>query len=335
MSELRWDVRLREWVIVAPHRQDRTYLPVSCPLCPGVDGDTELPTADFEIAVFENRFASLRTDVPLPPVLAGGAGGTIEPSFIAGVAMGSQAGATPSYGRCEVVVYTPEHEGSLGSLPVERVEALVRVWAHRYDALSRLHGIRYVFIFENRGEEIGVTLSHPHGQIYAYPFMPPYAAREQAIEADHLAQTNRCLHCDIIESERASGSRMLIDDGMVAAYVPYAAHWSYEVHIAVRNHRTSLSELDARERRGLAAALKSVLQAYDRLFERPMPYMLAVRQRAISGDAHEGAHLRIEILPALRTETKLKFRAGSETFMGAYINDVEPEVAAANLLKVL
>ena len=325
MSELRWDARLREWVIVAPHRQERTYHPVGwCPLCPG-GGDTELPTSDFEIAVFENRFASMRTDGPVPPLLAGSdaaAGGTARQ-------------ACASYGRCEVVVYTPEHEGSLGALPLERVESLIRVWAHRYDALSGVDGIRYVFIFENRGEEIGVTLPHPHGQIYAYPFVPPYAQRELAIEAEHFSRTGRCLHCDLIEAECASGERVLIDDGNVAAYVPYAAHWTYEVHIALRRHHASLLDLNTAERRSLAAALKSVLQAYDRLFGRPMPYMLSVRQKATAGGAHEGAHLRIELLPALRTSDKLKFRAGSETFMGVYINDVLPEDAAADLRKVL
>ena len=333
MSELRWDERLREWVIVAPHRQDRTYHPVSCPLCPDTEGDTELPTADFEIAVFENRFAPMRTDVPLPPVLA--AADSHDGTHALLARAGDARVATESYGRCEVVVYTPEHEGSLGELPLDRVEALLRVWAHRYESLSCIDGVRYVFIFENRGAEIGVTLSHPHGQIYAYPFVPAPAARETAIEADHLARTGHCLHCDIIEAERANASRILIDDGLVAAYVPYAARWSYEVHIAVRNHRASLSEMDARERRSLASALKSVLQAYDRLFGRPMPYLLSVRQRATAGDTHDGAHLRIELLPALRTPDKLKFRAGSETFMGVFINDVQPEDAAANLLKVL
>lgn len=322
MSELRWDVRLREWVIVAPHRQDRTYHPVACPLCPGTEGFTELPTDDFEIAVFENRFAPMRTEVPHPGVVSGD-----------DIAAGREARA--SYGRCEVVVYTPDHEGSLGDLPVERVEALVRVWSHRYETLSRLDGIGYVFIFENRGEEIGVTLSHPHGQIYAYGFVPPQAAREQAIEAQHVERTGRCLHCDIVDAELADGRRVLVDDGVVTAYVPYAAHWSYEVHIAVRTHRGSLPELDARERRHLAAALKSVLQAYDALFGRPMPYMLSVRQRATLADGHPGAHVRIELLPALRTPDKLKFRAGSETFMGAFINDVEPERAAAELRRVL
>ena len=311
MSELRWDARLGEWVIIAPHRQDRIYHPEGCPLCPTRPGGglTELPDAEFDIAVFENRFPSLR--LPAEPVSEG-------------------PGVAPAAGRCEVVVFTPEHEGSLGALPPERIDALLRVWAHRYEALSRLEGVRYVFIFENRGAEIGVTLSHPHGQIYAYSFVPPNVERELVVEAAHRNTYGGCLHCGLLERELADGQRIVFDDGVVSAYIPFAAHWPYEVQIVPRQHRTSLIELTIAERRSLGTALKSVLQAYDRLFDRPMPYLLAIRQRPIAHDARD-AHLRIELLPALRAEDKLKFRAGSETFMGVFINDIWPEQAAASL----
>ena len=315
MNELRWDARRGEWVVIAAHRQNRTYHPAECPLCPDalVSRHTERPVDGFDIVVFENRFPPFHSLATKPTP-------TSE--------------RRPAYGRAEVVVFTPEHNGSLGGLPLAHIDALLQAWARRYTALSALDAIEYVFIFENRGDEIGVTLTHPHGQIYGYSFVPPVPARELEVEQAHETATGQCLHCALNEREQSAAQRLVFSTTSVIAYVPFAAHWPYEVHITPIAHRASLLELNEHERWALATGLKEVLQAYDRLFDRPMPYLLSVRQRPTARDAR-ARHLAIELLPALRTGDKLKYRAGSETFMGVFINDVLPEEAAAQLRAVM
>ncbi len=303
MSELRWHPLLEEWVTVAPWRQDRTYHPAAaaCPLCPTRPGhaETEIPEPDYHIAVFENRF----------------------PAY------------TGDQGRCEVVCYTSEHDSSLGAQPVAHIRDLVQVWQDRLAELSRVPGVRYVFIFENRGEEIGVTLSHPHGQIYAYPFVPPVAGRELRSSARHWRRTGRCLYCEVLEGERG-GERTVVANEQWIAFVPAFARWPYEVHLAPRAHRGTLLELTELEADGLAGCLKELLQRYDRLFERPLPYVMAMHQRP-PGRGSRHAHLHIEFYPPNRTAEKLKFLAGSELGAGAFILDARAEDTARRLRELV
>jgi UDPglucose--hexose-1-phosphate uridylyltransferase len=299
VSELRWNPLLREWVTVAPWRQDRTYHPPPrhCPLCPTRPGqpETEIPEPDYHIAVFENRF----------------------PSY------------TGDEGRCEVVCYTSQHDSSLGALPVEHVRDLVEVWRDRVEELSRLPGVRYVYVFENRGEVIGVTLSHPHGQIYAYPFVPPHVQRELASSAAHWRRTGRCLYCDVLAGESGS-ERVVTGDDQWLAFVPAFARWPYELHLAPRAHTGGLAELTEAQVDSLACLLKDVLQRYDRLFDRPLPYVMAMHQRPV-GRGHRHYHLHIEFYPPNRTADKLKYLAGSELGAGAFILDARAEDTARTL----
>jgi UDPglucose--hexose-1-phosphate uridylyltransferase len=327
-SHLRLDAASDEWVIVAPHRQDRTFHPPEeyCPLCPTGEGEepTEVPVSGFDLAVFENRF---------PGLVRQHAGGDPAPAM---EDPSSPLTATaPGRGQAEVVVYTSEHAGSLGGLPPDKVDRLLRVWTHRYAELSARPYIRNVFIFENRGPEIGVTLGHPHGQIYGHPFVPPIPARMLEAEAGHHERTGCCLRCDMLAEELAEEARLVLTSDAVVAHVPFAPRWPYEVHVALRPHRSSLLDVEAGERRELATVLKSVLQTYDRLFARPMPYILAAIQAPTADTAGPGSHLRFEIYPALRGPEKLKYRAGSETAMGVTVTDVLPESAAAELREAL
>lgn len=326
-SHLRRDAAQDEWLIIAPHRQDRTFHPPEeyCPLCPTREGEepTEVPVSAFDVAVFENRFPGLVRQLGGDP--AGALDGHVPPLNA----------TAPGRGQAEVVVYTSEHTGSLGGLPLEKVDRLLRVWAHRYAELSARSYIRNVFIFENRGEEIGVTLGHPHGQIYGHPFVPPIPARMLDVEARHHERTGRCLRCDIVAAELAEEDRLVLTSEAVVAHVPFAPRWPYEVHVTLRGHRPSLLELAEGERRELATALRGVLQTYDRLFDRPMPYILAVLQAPTADTAGPGSHLRFEIYPALRGPGKLKYRAGSETAMGVTVTDVLPESAAVELREAL
>jgi UDPglucose--hexose-1-phosphate uridylyltransferase len=316
--ELRWNALLGEWVIVSTARQDRTFLPPAkyCPLCPTANAAsfaTEIPSPSYEIAVFENRFPSFRADAPE----------VADESPLARRA--------PAAGACEVIVYSPQHDASLASLPESQVAHLVDVWADRYAELSARPEIQYVFIFENRGEEIGVTLTHPHGQIYAFPFIPPRVEQEQRAAAEHHTRTGRCLACDIVASEVTHGARVVAEDEGFVAYVPFAARFPYEVHVAPVAHRPSLLELSPGQRRRFARLLRTVQAKYDALWGFPMPYTMSMHQRAADGVARPGEHLHVEFMPPYRSQDRLKHLAGVETGAGTFINDTAPEEKAAEL----
>lgn len=299
MSELRWNPLLEEWVTVAPSRQDRTYHPPAdhCPLCPTRPGkpETEIPEPDYYIVVFENKF----------------------PSY------------TGDQGRAEVVCYTPDHDSSLGAQSIDHIRDLIAVWRDRTDELGRLPNVKYVFVFENRGEEIGVTLSHPHGQIYAYPFIPPVLERELAAQRRYMRKTGRCLYCDVI-AEESDGLHTVLRDERWIAFVPPFARWPYEVHLAPTAHRGGLSDLDPEDDLSFATNLKGLLQKYDRLFDKPLPYVMAMHQKP-PGRANRHHHFHVEFYPPNRTRDKLKYLAGSELGAGAFVVDARAEDTAAEL----
>lgn len=318
MSELRWNSQLGEWVITATHRQDRTFLPPKdfCPLCSTRDPafPTEIDRPTFDIAVFENRFPSLRRD-PEPP--------SIDGTPLTPVA--------PAAGECEVIVYTPQHDATAASLSVAKLRRLIAVWAHRTLELGGRDEVDYVFVFENKGESIGVTLNHPHGQIYAYPYVPPVLAREVRAGREHSEQNGTCLWCAILEQEVSDGRRVVAETDRWVAVVPFYARWPYEVHITPRAHLGWLHELDDAHTDELARVFKSVILKYDALFGFSLPYIMAIHQRPTAADDHSDYHLHIEFYPPNRTESKLKYLAGSETGAGAFINDTLPEATAPHL----
>lgn len=318
MSELRWNPLLGEWVATATHRQQRTFLPPAdhCPLCPTKPGGfpTEVPEPTYDIVVFENRFPSLRPH-PDPPAIKGT---ELYP-------------VRPAEGECEVVLYSPHHNSSLAQEPVEQIYKLVRVWTDRFRELGALDFVKYVFIFENKGEAIGVTLHHPHGQIYAYPFIPPRLKSELSQSRAHREERGRCLLCDITREELEDGRRIVAVNSSFVAYIPFFARWPYEVHVASRRHLGALTDMESAEQKGLAEILKALLVAYDRLFNLSFPYMMVMHQRPTDGDGYDYYHFHIEFYPPLRTATKLKYLAGSETGAGMFINDTLAEEKAAEL----
>jgi UDPglucose--hexose-1-phosphate uridylyltransferase len=308
MPDLRFDPLRKEWVAYATERNDRTFLPTDfCPLCPsGAGAASEVPLDSFEVVVFENRFPAFGPDR--------NSGRPVRP---------------PTTG-CEVVVYTPEHKMTLAQLPVERVRLLVDVWADRYKALGSRAAVAYVYIFENKGEEIGVTLHHPHGQIYALPFVPPFAAAELQAAREHRDSTGRCLHCDELKAE-TEGPRLLFAKDSMAAFVPNAARWPYEVHVYPRRHVGSIDDLDDAERWDLAAALLRVAGTYDQHFGFSTPYVMAMHQAPTDGRTWPEAHLHVEFYPPHRRGDRLKHLAGVELGAGTYVNDTKPEDTASQL----
>jgi UDPglucose--hexose-1-phosphate uridylyltransferase len=309
---------LGEWVATATDRQERTFLPPAdfCPLCPTKPGGfpTEVPEPSYDIVVFENRFPSLRSDPPPPAV----EGTELYP-------------VRPGQGVCEVILYSPNHTTTLAAEPVEQIYKLVQVWTDRFLELGALPFVEYVFEFENKGEAIGVTLHHPHGQIYAYPFTPPRVARELEQARAHERKTGRCLLCDVVAEEKRDGRRVVVENESFVAYVPFFARYPYEVHVTSSRHLQALADMDGEEQRDLAEILKAVLVAFDRLFDISFPYMMVLHQRPSDGDNYDFYHFHIEFYPPLRTATKLKYLAGSETGAGMFINDTLAEEKAAEL----
>lgn len=318
MSELRWNPLLGEWVATATHRQERTFLPPAdfCPLCPTKPGGfpTEVPAEEYDLVVFENRFPSLRSD-PDAPALEGS---DLYP-------------VRPGEGVCEVVLYAPTHHSTLAGASIGQIRKLIRVWRDRFEELGKLDFVRYVFIFENKGEAIGVTLHHPHGQIYGYPFIPPRIQRELDCAREHQHATGRCLLCDIQQEERRDGRRLVGENDSFVAYVPFFARWPYEVHLASRRHLQALTDLTPNEEKELAELLKPLLVAYDRLFDLSFPYMMVLHQRPSDGAAYDYYHFHIEFYPPLRSANRLKYLAGSETGAGMFINDTLAEEKALEL----
>ncbi len=311
----RWNPLRQEWVLVAAARQQRTYLPrrSACPLCPSTPRfSSEIPAASFDLAVFDNRFPAMRPQAELPVRHRPRLGAVPEPSA----------------GTCEVVVYTDQHEGSFGTLSLQRLHQLIEVWAHRFRALATRRDVDYVYIFENRGEAVGVTLHHPHGQIYGYPFVPPVAALE-------LRGGRQCRLCLLVDAEMRQGERVLFAEQGITAYVPASARWPYEVHVATVAHLGALPDLRPPARRALGEALQRVAVAYDRLFDAPMPYMMAMHQRPTDGRRWPQAHLHVEFYPVWRDDRKPKYLAGSEAGAGVFINDTLAEERAAALRAVM
>jgi UDPglucose--hexose-1-phosphate uridylyltransferase len=318
MSELRWNPLLGEWLATATRRQERTFMPPPdhCPLCPTKPGGfpTEVPEPTYDIVAFQNQFPSLQPDPPAPAV---------EGTELYMVA--------PARGVCEVLLYSPNHTSTLAREPLTQIYKLIRVWTDRFRELGALDYVKYVFIFENKGEAIGVTLHHPHGQIYAYPFTPPRIAKELEESRLHQARTGRCLLCDIIGEEKRDARRVVIENESFAAYIPFFARWPYEVHLSARRHVQALTDFDEREQQDLAVTLKQLLVAYDRLFDLSFPYMMVLHQRPVDGADYSYYHFHIEFYPPLRTATKLKYLAGSETGAGMFVNDTLAEEKAAEL----
>ncbi|MGD3109188.1 galactose-1-phosphate uridylyltransferase [Streptomyces sp. YGL11-2] len=305
-AEIRHDRLLGDSVAVASHRQARTYHPPAdeCPLCPSRDGrHSEIPAADYDVAVFENRFPSLAGD----------------------------------HGRCEVVCFTSDHDASFADLTEERAALVLEAWTDRTAELSQLPGVQQVFCFENRGAEIGVTLGHPHGQIYAYPFTTPRTERMLASLAAHRRATGRNLFDDVLADELADGRRIVLEGEHWAAFVPYAAHWPYEVHLYPKRRVPDLLALDGAARTEFPQLYLEVLRRFDRIFgpgAAPTPYISAWHQAPVHAADRSQFALHLELFTIRRTSGKLKFLAGSESGMNVFINDVPPEAAADRLREV-
>jgi UDPglucose--hexose-1-phosphate uridylyltransferase len=337
-SAARWDPLLGEWVVVAAQRQDRTFLPPpdQCPLDPSAPGKpTEIPADSYDVVVFENRFPSLRG----APAAAGTETANLVPDgsgSLDGTPPGSISPQIPAYGRCEVVCFTSDHNASFAGLSPRRVRTVVEAWADRTASLSAMDGIEQVYCFENRGEEIGVTLHHPHGQIYAFPFVTPRTRQMVAQSRAHGARTGRNLFDDLVAEERAAGIRMVASNDEWTAFVPPAARWPYEVVIFPARRVPDLAALDEPAKDAFGDLYLDVLRRFNGLFDTPAPYIAAWHQAPVTDlAARRDFGLHLQVLSVRRAPGKLKYLAGTESGMGVWINDIAPETAARRLREAL
>ena len=346
---LRWDALTGEWVVIAAQRQDRTFLPPTqeCPLCPSRPGRlTEIPAADYDVVVFENRFPSLRGAVPTPDPRTPGpptpGPPTLDPRTLAPQAPGPQArvgpletggvAGRPAIGRCEVVCFTADHNASFAQLSPRRVRTVLEAWADRTTVLQAAPGIEQVYCFENRGEEIGVTLHHPHGQIYGFPFVTPRTARALGQAQAYAAARRGNLFDDMVAGEVAAGTRIVARNEHWTAFVPAAARWPFEILLFPARRVPALPELDEAARVAFCDIYLDLLRRFDALFGLPLPYIAAWHQ-APAGDAfaHREFGLHLQLISIRRAPGKLKYLAGTESGMGVWINDILPEEAANSL----
>ena len=321
-GHVRYDALVDDWVAVADHRMNRTLLPPreSCPLCPSGRGPlpTEVPDRDYDVVVIENRFPSYA------PVAVDDAPDT-EPFE-----------HRPALGRTEVVCFTSDHDASFATLAPSRARTVVDVWADRTACLAQRDEVEQVFCFENRGPEIGVTLHHPHGQIYAYPYVPARTREILRAAQAHHDRTGRLLGRDILDAERADGSRVVATGRHWTAYVPFAARWPVEVHLAPHRDVPDLVALDGAERDELAVVYLDLLGRLDRYHVAadgravPLPYIAAWHQAPVR-TGRDVSRLHLQVVSVLRAPGTLKYLAGSESGVGGWVNDARPEAIAARL----
>jgi UDPglucose--hexose-1-phosphate uridylyltransferase len=317
-AEIRYDALADEWVAVTAHRQTRTHLPPAelCPLCPSTTQRlTEIPEPDYDVVVFENRFPSFAEDAAVRWQRSDD-----DPMDV----------RRPAVGRCEVVCFSSRHDGSFAGLSEDAARLVVDAWAQRTEALSALPDVEQVFCFENRGPEIGVTLHHPHGQIYAYPFVTPKTAQMLTSARAYRERTGANLFGDVLAAELKAEVRVVLQSEHWVAFVPVAARWPVEVHLYPRRQVADLPALDDAERDDLASSYLALLRALDALFGVPLPYIAGWYQAPTRSD-RDLAWLHLRVVSIRRAPDKLKYLAGSESAMGAFINDITPEDMAARL----
>ncbi len=311
-NELRWNPLLGCWVIVSSRRAIRPWRDVEkCPFCPGA----EETGYGWDVLLLDNKYPALRRDAKVSRQ-------SLDLYRV-----------ERAYGSAKVVVETPSHEGDLDTVPVENLVKYIEILSRVTEEECRDPAVEYVLPFRNKGEVIGVSLTHPHSQIYVLPFVPPRIRREYEMMAQHRAERGGCLLCDILGLEYREGSRVLYENSGFTAFLPFFAMWPYEVHVYPRRHVESLAELGAEEKALLADAIKVVVAGYNSLFGFSLPYMMVFHQKPCRG--YEGFHVHVEFYPVHRAADKLKYAAGIEWGGWVFTYDGLPEERAAELRRAL
>ncbi len=329
--QMRRDPLTGDWIPMATARMNRpiTIGPGATatgnPLAARKPGDPyqdgEVPDTDYDVVVFENRFPSM-VQVPGVPN---------ETVDVDGNPLWLQR---PASGRCEVICFDPNEHGLPADLPVERLRTVVEAWAFRTAELNAIDGLEQVYVFENHGQEIGVSLAHPHGQIYAYPFIAPKLEQELKHTEAYHERTGGNLLADIMRAEIDAGERVIMRNGSWVAYVPAAARWPLEVQVQPLRDVRTLDELNDQERWDLAQMYSQLLKRGNMFFDTgdgkgmDLPYIAAWHQAPVHDPRGEHYRLNLQFFSFRRAANKIKYLAGSESGMAAWVSDTTPELIA-------
>jgi UDPglucose--hexose-1-phosphate uridylyltransferase len=312
MAELRWHPLIKDWVMIASHRQNRPQMPKDwCPFCPG---SGKVPD-NYEVYKYDNDFPALSQNPPVPDDV---------PTDLYRM--------SEAYGKCEVILYSPDHTSSFYQFSTEHILKIIDLWTERFVELRKDEKIKYIFIFENRGDLVGVTMPHPHGQIYGYSYIPKKLELELGSCSEYHEANGTCLICDMYKDEKKYGDRVIFENEDFLVFLPFFSEYPYGMYIVSRNHKQNLTQFNGRERLNLAKALKETTGTLDALFGEVMPYMMCMHQEPVnSGDVSEYYHFHIEFFPPKRSADKQKFNASSETGAWAHANPTKPEEKAEEL----
>jgi len=311
MAELRYNPFKNDWVMVASSRQSRPQMPKNwCPFCPG---SGKVPDS-YDVFMYDNDFPALSFDPPEPDDVA--------TDFFK---------VDKSYGKCEVILYSPEHTITLPELSVAHINKLVDLWCERFEALKAYEKSKYIMIFENRGEVVGVTMPHPHGQIYAYPFLPKKVELELECARDHKKETGNCLYCDWLKEEQDFKQRVIFENEYFSVIIPFFSEFTYGVHIISKEHKKYITDFNDKEKLVLAETVRNTAGMLDSLFDMQFPYMMCMHNAPVNMDDIEGFHFHIEFFPPMRSKDKQQFLASSETGAWAHCNPTAPEEKAEEL----
>jgi UDPglucose--hexose-1-phosphate uridylyltransferase len=314
MHVLRWNAVLRQWVVFSTDRQNRPQMPANW--CPFDPGSGKVPD-EYDVYIYPNDFPGFSP--------------AAQP-FVEVMMPGLFAENGPR-GACDVVLYSPQHTLPPSQLTLENWAKIVEVWSKRTAEHAANPEIAMVCVFENCGDAVGVTMPHPHGQIYAIPFVAPTVEKE--IESARLhaeANHGECLFCRLLAEELAQKSRIVSGDEYFTAFVPFAARFPAEIAIYARRHVRTLLDLTAEEKSSLAWNISVIRRKYDDLYGFMLPLMMVVKQAPLQ-DATAPYHFHVQFLPLQRSATKLKYLATMETGYGSFLADTAPEEMAENLRK--
>ncbi len=313
MAELRWHPFTKDWVMIASNRQNRPQMPKDwCPFCPG---SGKVPD-DYEVFKYDNDFPALSQNPSEPDDVAN--------DFFK---------VKPSYGKCEVILYSPGHTTTLPELSVDHITKLVDLWCERFDAIREDENIKYVFIFENRGNVVGVTMPHPHGQIYGYSFIPKKIELELESAKEYKEEKGNCIFCDMLKEEKKFEKRIIFSNEHFTVFLPFFTEYPYGVYIFSNEHKNNISQFTPEERRSLASILRETVGMLDSLFDYNFPYMMCMHNAPVNTeeDVSDYYHFHIEFFPPMRSADKQKFNASSETGVWAHCNPTRPEDTAEEL----
>jgi len=330
--EERWHPLREEWVVIAAHRQHRPWsgamVAASSPTAPAYVADCYLCPGNARVGgaanpryegpyVFTNDHPCVGPEAPEVP--------TLPPSPYR---------VRRADGLARVLCYSPKHNLSMAEMSDEMICDIVGVWRQQTAELGARAEVQHVLCFENKGEVVGVSNPHPHGQIYATNFVFKTIEQELLASRRYLNETGRTLFTDIIAAEQAEGRRILYEDEHVIAFVPYFARYAYEVYVTPKRTVPHIFALRDEETQALARALKMVTVRFDNLWRMSFPYVMALHQAPTDGGDYRTFHFFLAFHPPLRQPDVLKYLAGPEIGGGNFISDTSPEAKAAELLAV-